>query len=125
MADTVSKADFDLCDRENSNLRRHLLWAAQRMGPADLAELRSMLADKTITDGGFVGEQADADRADLVEARRLALALTDLVDELVASPRHSTLDRLAGRLDDKACALRNVLGPEPGHTLTSFLQAEG
>ena len=37
---TVPKSDYDLCDAENSNLRRHLLWAAQFLSPDQKAELR-------------------------------------------------------------------------------------
>ena len=55
MTETVPKSDYDLADRENSNLRRHLLWAAQYLAPAQRAELANRVR-QPIEDGGVVDD---------------------------------------------------------------------
>ena len=50
----VPKSDYDLCDAENSNLRRHLLWAAQFSVAGAAAELRERIR-RPIEDGGATG----------------------------------------------------------------------
>ena len=54
--ETVPKSDYDLCDAENSNLRRHLLWAAQFLSREQQAELRERIR-RPIEDGGATDDQ--------------------------------------------------------------------
>ena len=58
---TVPKSDYNLCDRENSNLRRHLLWAAQYLAPAQRAELvervRQPIEDDGVVDDGMAEDK--------------------------------------------------------------------
>ena len=65
MSETVPKSDYDLCDAENSNLRRHLLWAAQFLTAEQKAELRKRV-QQPIDDGGVTDDE-------LSEGREIAL----------------------------------------------------
>lgn len=71
--DTVSREDYELCNRENSNLRRHLLWAAQLLTPAQQAELRKRVV-QPIEDGG-VTDDAMTDDKEIALRRDKAIAL--------------------------------------------------
>jgi len=56
MTQMVQKSDYDLCDAENSNLRRHLLWAAQFLTHDQKIELRKRIS-QPIEEGGVTDDE--------------------------------------------------------------------
>lgn len=111
------------CDRENSNLRKHLLWAATQLPPDSFKELKARIDKPFEEDGVIVGEE-DSERDAQIKLRSAANRLCDLADEIADSPRSSqeVMDIYAVRLSAAANVLRGIIGPEPEHTLHSFLE---
>ena len=69
--------DALLCERENSNLRRHLLWAAQYLPQERVAELAERIRNP-IAEGGVVADQSEDDA---VEQRDLWKQIEVLCDQ--------------------------------------------
>ena len=76
MTATVPKSNYDLCNRKNSNLRGHLLWAAQFLTPEQRAGLAQRVK-KPVEAGGVIDDGT-------VECKEIALrrdkAITLLCD---------------------------------------------
>jgi hypothetical protein len=105
--------DLELCERENSNLRQHLLWAATRLSPAERIELRDRIAGP-IANGGVVGDLAADDRAIEFERESAIEALTDHVQDLINKPLIITqeyLDAWITNADLLSNRLRGFLQP--------------
>lgn len=78
--ETVSKADYDLCEAENSNLRRHLLWAAQHLNAEQRKELAARV--RTPIEDGGVTEDATSETKEIALRRDKAIELLcDYCDE--------------------------------------------
>ncbi len=80
-AQTVLKSDYDLCDAENSNLRRHLLWAAQFLNANQRAELQKRV-QTTIEDGGVVGDEITDSKEIAIRRDKAIELLCDYCDTL-------------------------------------------
>ncbi len=65
-------AGIELCEEENSNLRKHLLWAAQFLTVEQRRELRNKLMEP-IEYGGVVENQAEDNHQDIIEIKRLCV----------------------------------------------------
>src|SRR5487761_2232113 len=77
----VPKSDYDLCEAENSNLRHHLLWAAQLLTPEQQAELAKRMR-LPIEDGGVTGDGlSDSKEEDLRRDKAIEL-LCDYCDTI-------------------------------------------
>jgi hypothetical protein len=62
-----SKDDYDLCDKENENLRRHLAWAGALLTPDQRRDLAKRI-DKPIDDGGVTEDSVEEDREEILRA---------------------------------------------------------
>ena len=77
----VPKSDYDLCDAENSNLRRHLLWAAQFLSREQQAELRERIR-RPIEDGGATGDQMSDEKDEALRRDKAINLLCDYCDTI-------------------------------------------
>lgn len=81
MAQTVPKSDYDLCDAENSNLRRHLLWAAQFLTAEQKAELQKRVR-QSIDDGGVTDDAMSDDKEISLRRDKAINLLCDYCDTI-------------------------------------------
>ena len=79
--ETVPKSDYDLCDAENSNLRRHLLWAAQFLSREQQAELRERIR-RPIEDGGATDDQMSDEKDEALRRDKAINLLCDYCDTI-------------------------------------------
>ena len=84
MSETVSREDYDLCDLENSNLRRCLAWCGARMPIEDRATLVGMIK-RPLTQGGVLEDGREDDRRDLIECEKLLRRMTDHIQTAIDS----------------------------------------
>ena len=56
---------YELSEQENSNLRRHLLWAAQFLNPEQRKELGKRISNKTIAEGGVIVDSYEEEAAEM------------------------------------------------------------
>lgn len=110
----VSQEDYDLCDRENANLRDALAWCASRLSEEDKVHLETNLA-RLIERGGVTGTQAEDD---LHEAQIALKKLADHVEPISKARSIGEVDAIVfrnpwlGRLDMFLSAAREQ---EPKH----------
>ena len=81
MTQMVPKSDYDLCNAENSNLRRHLLWAAQFLSPEQKAELRKRVS-KSVEDGGVTDDELSDDKETALRRDKAINLLCDYCDTI-------------------------------------------
>lgn len=81
MQNTVSKEDYDLCDAENSNLRRHLLWTAQFLTAEQKAELQKRVR-QSIDDGGVTDDDMSDDKEIALRRDKAINLLCDYCDTI-------------------------------------------
>lgn len=81
--------ELRLCENENSNLRKHLLWCAKKLQDADVKELKARLRGP-VEDGGVTGN-VDSDILSLT--KRLARAVNKFTDHMLAVNTSSNSDR--------------------------------
>jgi hypothetical protein len=80
---TISRAEYNLCDLENSNLRKCLAWAGARLSIEDRLTLASMIRGPITTKGGIVEDGREEDRRDLIECEKLLRRMTDHVQSAI------------------------------------------
>ncbi|MFC3693379.1 hypothetical protein [Chenggangzhangella methanolivorans] len=90
-----SKDDYDLCDRENENLRAHLAYAVERLGEADRKALAARM-NGSIETGGVVEDSTEEEREELLRA---VLLLKRCADHMEKAIHGRTNDRWAGFAD--------------------------
>lgn len=108
--------DHRLSEMENSNLRKHLLWAAQFLTPPQRIELRDRIKGP-IEQGGVVEDMAADDREAEIERNRAIERLTDHVEVAV---KRGANDHWIAKADELANQLRghmHDLGPLTFHEL--------
>jgi hypothetical protein len=71
------KEDYELCDRENTNLRKHLLWCASFLNNEQRKELAQKIS-KTVKDGGVT---EDLKEDTFMQNVNLIAAINVLCDE--------------------------------------------
>lgn len=111
-SDTVPSGDLELCEQENSNLRKHLLWAAQFLSDAQKRELRDRLAGP-IHAGGVVDDNDADEREEELQRDKAIEALTDHIERAVANGAD---DAWIATADELANQLRGFLRPRRGLT---------
>jgi hypothetical protein len=79
---TITRAEYDLCDLENSNLRKCLAWAGAKLSIEDRRTLASMIKGP-ITKGGVVEDGREEDRRDLIDCEKLLRRMTDHVQAAI------------------------------------------
>lgn len=102
----IKRSDYELCEDENSNLRKCLAWAGKHLTPQQRHELRGMI-ERTIQDGGVVEDGKESDWKYVKEIQSLcvkaAVALREAVETddpvaLIQSNWSARADDLAGKL---------------------------
>jgi hypothetical protein len=116
------KGFFEEESKENSNLRKHLLWAAQFLSAKERQELKRRLQTPPLH---IAPASLDDERDRNMEIWSHLNRLCDHVDKLIAAPdAEKYLDEFGLRLSDLTSYVRDWLGPEPEHTLISFLEQD-
>ncbi len=82
MTATVSKEDFDLCDLENSNLRKCLAWCGARLAIEDRRILIEMIKHP-IEQGGVIEDGREQDRHDLIECEKLLRRMAEHIEKAI------------------------------------------
>lgn len=83
MADeTVSKECYDLCELENSNLRKCLAWAGKHLTPDQRIELALMIR-RPLDAGGIVEDGTEQDWEYIREMKRLCVRAAELLNQAV------------------------------------------
>lgn len=102
----VKKSDYDLCEDENSNLRKCLAWAGKFLSPQQRAELRAMI-ERPIQDGGVVKDSSDDAYAETHEIERLCVKAAGVLREAVETDDLVALleSNWSARADDLASKL--------------------
>jgi hypothetical protein len=94
----------DLCELENSNLRKCLAWAGSRLSLDDRRILVEMIK-RPVTKGGVLEDGREDDRRDLIECekllRRFTAHLREALDSREMIPSWWIIaDHLCGRADE-------------------------
>lgn len=110
--------DLELCERENSHLRRHLLWAAAFLAPAQRRELAERIRRR---ETAVVADDAADAREQEVERDR---AIEALVDHVQAAVERGADDAWIGKADHLAFVLRGFLRPRENLTFHELLNPE-
>ncbi len=93
---TVSKESYDLCEEENSNLRKCLAWAGKHLSHHQRRELAAMIK-RPIDEGGVVEDGAEQDWEYISEMKRLCVKAAELLNQ--AALANLTGDNLVKTLD--------------------------
>ena len=88
---TVLKIDYDLCEAENSNLRRCLAWCGKHLTQAQKAELAAMIR-QPIAKGGVLNDNAEDEHEHIIELKRLAVKAAGMLEEIIKLPTMAVSD---------------------------------
>lgn len=120
----LRELDFKICDMENSNLRKHLLWSAQHIDAGYRTELRDRLKGP-VENGGVTDTMTD----DLIErwqhAKKVVEKLTDQAQK-VADTEGAPMGvaRLDAYASEVRSAMRELEGLMPV-SLKAVVEGEG
>ena len=123
----IRKSDYDLCEQENSNLRRHLAWAGKFLSTEQIWELQTMI-ELPIEDGGVVKDGTESDYEYTQEIKRLCVKAAELlreaIPETIESPERymSDMDNANwwGRAEGVANKLMEFDPPSPEACLAAI-----
>ena len=92
--ETVAKESYDLCELENSNLRRCLAWAGKHLTKAQRIELAQMIR-KPIDEGGVIecGKEQDFEAWEK-EVRPKCVKVAELLREAIEAKDTNTKDQV-------------------------------
>ena len=117
----IKKSDYDLCEDENSNLRKCLAWAGRLLTPEQRVTLRDMI-ERPIQDGGVVEDNSDDERREIEEIRRLCVKTAGVLREAVETDDPVALinSNWSARADDLASKLMEFDPPTKDATLAEI-----
>jgi|SRR5580693_1003765 hypothetical protein len=95
------QAAYELAERENSNLRRHIKFCIQHMPTERLQDL-SALMKPSIESGGSVGDTSEDEEREYVQIRKLLGRIVGLVEQIIppdGSPHSIPDDLWFSRMD--------------------------
>lgn len=112
-AGTIRRECYELCEAENSNLRKLLAWAGYRLSERDRNVLAGMIR-KNHDGGGVIEDSADDDLEESTEIKRKCVKAAELLREAVERiPATAGMDGWCGRADALASALMEYDPPQP------------
>ena len=117
----IKKSDYDLCEDENSNLRKCLAWAGRLLAADQRVTLRGMI-ERPIQDGGVVEDSSDDARKEIQEITRLCVKAAGILREAVETDDPVALinSSWSARADDLASKLMEFDPPTNEATLAEI-----
>jgi hypothetical protein len=124
---TVREEDYNLCDLENSNLRKCLHWAATFLPVDKLIQLRDKI-EKPFDEGG-VSAAGEEEHEEMILIKKLCVKAAGLLREVINSPTTKISDELDtknwyGRAEQTASALMEFDPPAPEASLVEIRNAK-
>ncbi len=127
---TVSQESYELCELENSNLRRCLAWAGKHLTPEQRAEL-AIIIRAQIEAGGVTTGDEEAQWQYQKEIQQLCVRAAELLNKAVSLVHTGpslveSLDRINWftHADHVANLLMEFDPPEPAASLASITNSE-
>jgi hypothetical protein len=127
---TISQESYELCELENSNLRRCLAWAGRHLTADQRAELAIMIGSR-MEDGGVTTGDEEAQWQYQKEIQQLCVRAAELLNKAVSLVHTGpnlveSLDRINWftHADQVANMLMEFDPPEPAASLAVITNAE-
>ena len=89
----VSIESYNLCELENSNLRKQLAWAATHLIHEQKLELKAQI-EKSLDQGGVTKDASDDRFEEIQEIKRLCVKAADMFREITTFDGPELLDQL-------------------------------
>lgn len=120
----ISKTAYELCELENSNLRKCLVYAGERLPEAVRAEIGVMVR-KPLDDGGVVTDGAEERAEELAEFQKLCVRAAEMLREGVDYIPVTDDDKhWCARADELAGKLMEYDPPSPEASLAEIRNTE-
>lgn len=88
----MNQSDYDLCDQENSNLRRCLAWAGKLLTHEQRLELAKMIKGP-IVEGGVVLDDHEAQMEEYQQFKRDCVEAANMLRVVIETTKLETLEK--------------------------------